>query len=314
MSNEGFTHLLEKYIFSMPEKDTKNLNKVCQQIQLVNWALFDSPNKEDYSPHMTWLRKLKYKEFMRYVFNKVEFLRKDITNVDTIYNEWQKYCRLIPTYGCILVNKRYDKVLLVKVFGSNSGWSFPKGKIEENESELECAVREVFEETGYRCNRRRIDLNRYIDLGKQNSYSRYCKLFIVYDVNEEFNFKPKSKYEITDIKWHSISEIFNKIDAKQFRLVQPYMDRLLSKVKSQKVTHQRYKIKSKLNTTNFGSRVFCPAMAYNCGGNQAFPPHSVTFIDCIFYVFKDKMLFRIPLRFTKKTFQFYAMGRPLLQY
>ena len=83
----------------MPEKDAKNLKIVCHQIQLVKWALFDSPNKEDNSPYLIWLRKLKYKKFMRYVFNKVEFIRKDITNVDTIYKEWQKYCRLIPTYG-----------------------------------------------------------------------------------------------------------------------------------------------------------------------------------------------------------------------
>ena len=128
------------------------------------------------------------------------------------------------------------------------------------------------------------------------------------DANEETNFKPKSKHEITDIKWHSISEICNKINTKQYRLVWPYMDRLLSKVESQKVTDQRYKIKSKLNTTHFGSRIFCPPMAYNCGGNQAFPPCSVTFIDCIVYVFKDKMLFRIPSRFTKKSFSISCNG------
>jgi len=56
--------------------------------------------------------------------------------------------------------------LVWKVSGSSSGaevllvhrpryddWSFPKGKLEAGESEEECAVREVREETGMRCRR-----------------------------------------------------------------------------------------------------------------------------------------------------------------
>ena len=36
---------------------------------------------------------------------------------------------------------------LVQGWSSRSGWGFPKGKINQNESEADCAAREVFEET-----------------------------------------------------------------------------------------------------------------------------------------------------------------------
>lgn len=46
-------------------------------------------------------------------------------------------------------------------------WSLPKGKIEENESALECAYREIFEETGIRANfTRQLDSIEYEDNGQ----------------------------------------------------------------------------------------------------------------------------------------------------
>lgn len=50
--------------------------------------------------------------------------------------------------GCIVFNNN-NQVLLVHM---NEGhWSFPKGHVEEGESEYETALRETFEETNIRC-------------------------------------------------------------------------------------------------------------------------------------------------------------------
>ena len=46
--------------------------------------------------------------------------------------------------GCMIFN--HDRVLLVKQ--TTGDWGFPKGHIEENETEEETAIREVKEETG----------------------------------------------------------------------------------------------------------------------------------------------------------------------
>lgn len=42
-----------------------------------------------------------------------------------------------------MINDGMDKVLLVKGWSNKSGWTFPKGKINKDEPEIECAIREV---------------------------------------------------------------------------------------------------------------------------------------------------------------------------
>ena len=49
--------------------------------------------------------------------------------------------------GCIIINN--GKVLIEKQIGGFYG--FPKGHIEDGESEEECAYRETFEEVGIKC-------------------------------------------------------------------------------------------------------------------------------------------------------------------
>lgn len=60
----------------------------------------------------------------------------------------KQYSKTIPLYGAILMNEAADSVLLVMNF-SKTVYSFPKGKVNENEAGSECAVREVWEEVGY---------------------------------------------------------------------------------------------------------------------------------------------------------------------
>ena len=54
--------------------------------------------------------------------------------------------RHMKVYGCILINN-FGEVLLVKGRLSKK-WSFPKGHCKRQETDFECAKRELFEETG----------------------------------------------------------------------------------------------------------------------------------------------------------------------
>ena len=63
--------------------------------------------------------------------------------------------------GGVVMGPHHD-VIIVSQFGLT--WSLPKGHLEENESDLEAAYREIFEETGIK------DLNLIASLG---SYERF---------------------------------------------------------------------------------------------------------------------------------------------
>lgn len=55
---------------------------------------------------------------------------------------------MIKKAGCILINLNNKKIALVC---RNGEYSFPKGHLEENETLIQCALRETKEETGHNC-------------------------------------------------------------------------------------------------------------------------------------------------------------------
>jgi mRNA-decapping enzyme subunit 2 len=76
------------------------------------------------------------------------------------FNTFMQYKTRVPVCGAIMLNDTWEKVcdvtwvpihkwlnvlqcLLVKGWKSSSGWGFPKGKINEDEPEHVCAMREV---------------------------------------------------------------------------------------------------------------------------------------------------------------------------
>ncbi|KIZ01783.1 putative DCP2 decapping enzyme [Monoraphidium neglectum] len=62
---------------------------------------------------------------------------------------FKEFKRNVPVMGAILLDARMEHVLLVRGFKGASCWGFPRGKIMKDESDADCAVREVMEETGY---------------------------------------------------------------------------------------------------------------------------------------------------------------------
>jgi len=56
---------------------------------------------------------------------------------------FNKFKRNVPVMGAILLDARMEHVLLVRGFKGASCWGFPRGKIMKDESDADCAVREV---------------------------------------------------------------------------------------------------------------------------------------------------------------------------
>jgi mRNA-decapping enzyme subunit 2 len=143
------------------------------------------------------------KKFAAEMFNRCPLLTDFLKNqdIEAIYNGFLAYKMKIPVCGAIILNPSRDKVLLVKGWNSSSAWTFPKGKINEREGEIECAIREVIEETGFDMSSF-INSSDYIEQvlrGEQRN-----RLYIVSGISEHTKFYPKVRKEISDIMWHRI--------------------------------------------------------------------------------------------------------------
>jgi 8-oxo-dGTP pyrophosphatase MutT (NUDIX family) len=105
--------------------------------------------------------------------------------------------------GIIFLNKNTSiedtKFLVVR--GKDTGiWSFPKGRIDEDEDEEVCAIREVYEETGILIDS--LKGNERIKIGR-NTY------FILYvdDINKYNTFNIKDTFEVDIVEWKAFSEL-----------------------------------------------------------------------------------------------------------
>ena len=105
--------------------------------------------------------------------------------------------------GCIIIDG--SKVLLIQ---QNEGWwGFPKGHVEEGETELETAIREVKEETN-------IDVvvdesKRYVqEYMLKNGVLKQVVLFLASKVSSEIK---AQECEIKNVKWFTFKDALSTI-------------------------------------------------------------------------------------------------------
>lgn len=164
----------------------------------------------------------------------------------------------VPTYGAILLTSDLKNCLLVQSFFAKNSWSFPKGKINQDEDPVKCAVREVYEETGYDCGHL---INEHAFIEGQTSNYQYTRLYIVKNVPIDTKFCPRTRNEIKDCSWFRIDELpttrtddgyfmdQRKIRANSFFMILPFISKLkhwianerLEQVIGNKQKHQKGK-------------------------------------------------------------------------
>jgi 8-oxo-dGTP pyrophosphatase MutT (NUDIX family) len=96
-----------------------------------------------------------------------------------------------------------EKCLLVRGYKRDAGWGFPRGKLSKNETDAQCAQREVLEETGYDISDTIRD-DQYIDVQLGDQATR---LFIIPGVDEATPFAPHVRGEIGAFGWHVIAHL-----------------------------------------------------------------------------------------------------------
>ncbi|KIY30842.1 mRNA-decapping enzyme subunit 2 [Cryptococcus gattii E566] len=201
----SFDEILEdlnaRFLINLP-KEEMNLLRVYWQAEQAHWFY------EDYlRPLNPSLPSLSQRQFTRLIIESSPLYSRLVSgsavDYESVWDEYKSYKRMVPCCGGILLNKEGDKVLLVRGWKSNAGWSFPRGKINLAESEEACAVREVEEETGF-------DLTGMVnpdDKIKTYISAQEVTMFIVPGIDEATEFETQTRHEIGAIEWVALQDL-----------------------------------------------------------------------------------------------------------
>lgn len=126
----------------------------------------------------------------------------------TAFSEFLAYKTRVPVRGAILLNQDMDEVVLVKGWKKGANWSFPRGKINKDEKDLDCAIREVYEETGYDVREAGLVKDekdvKYIEITMREQHMR---LYVFRGVPHDAHFEPRTRKEISKIEWYKLSDL-----------------------------------------------------------------------------------------------------------
>lgn len=198
--NQLVDHILEdllvRFVINVPEEDWSLIERVLFQVEEAQWFYTDFVRA--LNPK---IQGMKMKTFAPKILEKCPMLWKWGEPSDALA-QFGKYKQLIPVRGVALLNKDLSRMVLVK--GTESAtWSFPRGKISKDESDLECAIREAREETGF-------DARPYLnenDVLERTIRGKNFKIFLARGVPEDTEFEPLVRNEIAEIRWHDIKAL-----------------------------------------------------------------------------------------------------------
>ncbi|KAL3768929.1 hypothetical protein ACHAWU_005832 [Discostella pseudostelligera] len=168
------------------------------------------------------------KPFSYAMFQFSPLLQPMLPHFDTMYDEFTQYKRSISTYGTILLNEAATQVALVRPWKSKS-WTFPGGKVNQNESGYDAACRETYEETGFdplvepsvqpppppppphfsntnAASPTTVRENSKLSYTERESNKqRTC--YICRGVPTNFPFEPVARKEVSEVKWFDIASL-----------------------------------------------------------------------------------------------------------
>ena len=107
--------------------------------------------------------------------------------------------------GGVIVDCEKLLIVLMNTLGGRKIWTFPKGHIEKDETAQNAAIREVREETGYKCRiMGKIFKTRYSFFKNGFKIDKTVDWFIMEKIGDRGIVETPE--EISDLKWLSINE------------------------------------------------------------------------------------------------------------
>ncbi|EON70052.1 hypothetical protein W97_09320 [Coniosporium apollinis CBS 100218] len=196
--------LCVRFIINLPHEELESVERICFQVEEAQWFYEDFIRPLDPS-----LPSLNLKKFCLLIFQHCPLLSAFSEDHHTAaYSEFLAYKTRVPVRGAIMLNEAMDQVVLVKGWKKGARWSFPRGKINKGEDDLDCAVREVYEETGLELKEAGLVKDesemKYIEVSMREQHMR---LYVFRGVPLDAHFEPRTRKEISAIKWYKLSEL-----------------------------------------------------------------------------------------------------------
>ncbi|KAI9364958.1 Dcp2, box A domain-containing protein [Zopfochytrium polystomum] len=199
-----------RFIINVPKDELATVERVCFQIEQAHWFYEDFMREASPS-----LPSFSLRQFCHRIFSHCPILRQGLRveksgtsqplediDFDKAFDTFIEYKVRVPVCGAVILNESLTKALLVRGWKSSAGWGFPKGKINKEESEAECAAREVLEETGFD-----ITGKMHGTFIERTIREQRIRLYIVPGVPESTSFLTQTRKEIGDIKWFKLADL-----------------------------------------------------------------------------------------------------------
>jgi mRNA-decapping enzyme subunit 2 len=193
------SHLLARFIVPLPDKEYKDRNRLLYHVLQAQWY------RERYMSGSTcpppkragslWTDALSLQKFGRWLMGREDFpfTGKEVADF------YRNYYYMIPVCGAIIYRDASRREWLTV----KSPWArrigFPKGKVNNGESDKDCACREVHEETGLSIAHLIHDDSTPRIEYHQNKRRRLS--FFVVTLDKESELSPENNYEISQVQW-----------------------------------------------------------------------------------------------------------------
>ncbi|KAI1007674.1 hypothetical protein K3495_g555 [Podosphaera aphanis] len=234
--------LCVRFLMNGPKEDLETAERICFRVEEAQWYYEDFIRPLDPTlPSMT------LKHFCEEIFAHCPLLSPfSEDHRRKAFDAFLSYKKRVPVRGAILLNRDMDKVVLVKGWKKGANWSFPRGKINKDEDDLDCAVREVYEETGFDLGEAGfVPADRRVKSIDLNMHEQQIRLFVFRDIPLDTHFEPRTRKEISAIDWWRLSDLpafrKKKTQAQQpvnnvnkFYMVAPFLTHLRKWIVEQK--------------------------------------------------------------------------------
>ena len=197
--------LCVRFIVNLPNEELQSVERICFQIEEAQWFYEDfirplDPNNLP-SMHLRKFSQLMFQHCPLFSAYSEELHQQ-------AYEQFLAYKTRVPVRGAIMLNEEMTHAVLVKGWKKGAKWSFPRGKINKEETDLDCAVREVWEETGY--DLRQADLVEPDEHMKKITVTmreQSMMLYVFRGVPMDTYFEPQTRKEISKIDWYKLTDL-----------------------------------------------------------------------------------------------------------